>query len=129
MRLILVNDVSIVRGGATKVALQCLEASRDAGLTCAILVGDDGEGLKPRFADIRTVALGERALREGPATVDILAKNYNRRAYEALEGLLLESDEETIVHVHGWSQILSPSIFHALAGIGSKSSSRRMISS
>ncbi len=115
MRLILVNDVSIVRGGATKVALQCLEASRDAGLTCAILVGDDGEGLKPRFADIRTVALGERALREGPATVDILAKNYNRRAYEALEGLLLESDEETIVHVHGWSQILSPSIFHALA--------------
>ncbi|GES46388.1 polysaccharide biosynthesis protein [Rhizobium dioscoreae] len=115
MRLILVNDVSIVRGGATKVALQCLEASRDAGLTCAMLVGDDGEGLKPRFADIRTVALGERALREGPATVDILAKNYNRRAYEAMEGLLRESDEETVVHVHGWSQILSPSIFYALA--------------
>ncbi|AYG69980.1 MULTISPECIES: glycosyltransferase family 4 protein [unclassified Rhizobium] len=115
MRLILVNDVSTVRGGATKVALQCLDASRDAGLTCAILVGDDGEGLKPRFAGIRTVALGERPLREGPAFGDILAKNYNRRAHEAMEGLLLESDEETVVHVHGWSQILSPSIFYALA--------------
>jgi glycosyltransferase involved in cell wall biosynthesis len=115
MRLILVNDVSIVRGGATKVALQCLEASRDAGLSCAILVGDDGEGLKPRFAGIRTVALGERPLRDGPTVSDVMAKNYNRRAYQAMEGLLRESDEETVVHVHGWSQILSPSIFYALA--------------
>ncbi|TXH85086.1 MAG: glycosyltransferase [Rhizobium sp.] len=115
MRLILVNDVSTVRGGATKVALQCLEASRDAGLTCAILVGDDGEGLKPRFAGIRTVALGEKPLREGPAFSDVFTKNYNRRAYEAMEGLLRESAEETVVHIHGWSQILSPSIFYALA--------------
>ena len=115
MRLIVVNDVSTVRGGATKVALQCLEAGRDAGLTCAILVGDDGEGLKPQFAGIRTVALGERPLREGPTFTDVFTKNYNRRAYEAMEGLLQESAEETVVHVHGWSQILSPSIFYALA--------------
>ncbi|AYG59578.1 glycosyltransferase family 4 protein [Rhizobium jaguaris] len=115
MRLILVNDVSIIRGGATKVALQCIEASRQAGLNCAVLVGDDGEGLKPRFAGIRTVALGERPLRDGPTFTDVFEKNYNKRAYEALDALLKETDEETIVHVHGWSQILSPSIFYALA--------------
>ena len=84
MRLILVNDVSIIRGGATKVALQCIDASRQAGLNCAILVGDDGEGLKPRFAGIRTVALGERPLRDGPTFADVFEKNYNKRAYEAL---------------------------------------------
>jgi glycosyltransferase involved in cell wall biosynthesis len=115
MRLILVNDVSIIRGGATKVALQCIDASRQAGLNCAILVGDDGEGLKPRFAGIRTVALGERPLRDGPTFADVFEKNYNKRAYEALDELLNETDEETVVHVHGWSQILSPSIFYALA--------------
>ncbi|AVA22091.1 MULTISPECIES: glycosyltransferase family 4 protein [unclassified Rhizobium] len=115
MRLILVNDVSIIRGGATKVALQCVDASRQAGLNCAILVGDDGEGLKPRFAGIRTVALGERPLRDGPTFTDVFEKHYNKRAYEALDGLLKETDEETVVHVHGWSQILSPSIFYALA--------------
>ncbi|MBB4569136.1 glycosyltransferase family 4 protein [Rhizobium leucaenae] len=115
MRLILVNDVSIIRGGATKVALQCIDASRQAGLNCAILVGDDGEGLKPRFAGVRTVALGERPLRDGPTFTDVFEKNYNKRAYDALDGLLKETDEETVVHVHGWSQILSPSIFYALA--------------
>ncbi|MDL2408921.1 glycosyltransferase [Rhizobium calliandrae] len=115
MRLILVNDVSIIRGGATKVALQCIEASRQAGLNCAVLVGDDGEGLKPRFAGIRTVALGQRPLRDRPTFTDVFEKNYNKRAYEALDALLTETDEETVVHVHGWSQILSPSIFYALA--------------
>ncbi|ACP21480.1 polysaccharide biosynthesis protein, putative (plasmid) [Sinorhizobium fredii NGR234] len=115
MRLILVNDVSIIRGGATKVALQCIDASRQAGLNCAILVGDDGEGLMPRFAGIRTVALGQRPLRDGPTFTDVFEKNYNQHAYDALDGLLKETDEETVVHVHGWSQILSPSIFYALA--------------
>jgi glycosyltransferase involved in cell wall biosynthesis len=115
MRLILINDVSVVRGGATKVALQCLEAGREAGLTCAALVGDDGEGLKERFAGMRIVALGERPLRDGPVFTDVFDKHYNKRAYEALNGLLGESTEETVVHVHGWSQILSPSIFYALA--------------
>ncbi|MDE1995088.1 MAG: glycosyltransferase family 4 protein [Rhizobiaceae bacterium] len=115
MRLILVNDVSVVRGGATKVALQCIEAGKQAGLNCAVLVGDDGEGLKPQFSDIRTVALGERPLRDGPSFNDVFEKNYNKRAYEALDGLLKETEEDTVVHVHGWSQILSPSIFYALA--------------
>ncbi|APG93729.1 glycosyltransferase family 4 protein [Sinorhizobium americanum] len=115
MRLILVNDVSIIRGGATKVALQCIDASRQAGLNCAVLVGDDGEGLMPRFTGIRTVALGERPLRDGPTFTDVFEKNYNKHAYDALDGLLKETDEETVVHVHGWSQILSPSIFYALA--------------
>ena len=115
MRLIVVNDVSVVRGGATKVAIQCLEACVDAGVNCTFFVGDDGDGLKEYGLDVRTIALGEKPLRDGPAIANIFDRHFNKRAYEALSGLLAESADETVVHVHGWNQILSPSIFHALS--------------
>jgi glycosyltransferase involved in cell wall biosynthesis len=87
----------------------------NAGINCSVLVGDGGEGFKARFPTLRTIALGEKPLRDGPSFSDLFDRHYNRRAYEAMDGLLRESNEETIVHVHGWSQILSPSIFYALA--------------
>ncbi|MGX5668412.1 glycosyltransferase family 4 protein [Rhizobium daejeonense] len=115
MRLVIVNDVSVVLGGATKVAMQCIEAGIAAGMDCSVLVGDDGEGVRARFPGAKVTSLGERPLRDGVRLRDVIDRNYNRRAYEALDNMLAEGDEETVVHVHGWSQILSPSIFHALA--------------
>ncbi|ATN34846.1 polysaccharide biosynthesis protein [Rhizobium sp. ACO-34A] len=115
MRLVVVNDVSVVLGGATKVAMQCIEAGIAAGMDCSVFVGDDGEGVRRNFPKAKVTALGERPLRDGVRLRDVIDRNYNRRAYEALDGMLAERNEDTVVHVHGWSQILSPSIFHALA--------------
>lgn len=115
MHLIVVNDASVIRGGATKVALECIEAGVSAGLKCSVLVGDDGDGVRARFPSIETLSLNERPLRDGPRFSDLLNRNYNRRAYEAMLRLLDGSSEDAIVHVHTWSQILSPSIFYALA--------------
>lgn len=115
MRLVVVNDVSVVLGGATKVAMQCIEAGIAAGIDCSVLVGDDGEGVRTSFPAAKVTSLGERPLRDGVRLLDVIDRNYNCRAYEALDNMLAEGDEETVVHVHGWSQILSPSIFHALA--------------
>ncbi|OOG69159.1 polysaccharide biosynthesis protein [Sinorhizobium sp. A49] len=115
MRLIVVNDVSEALGGATKVALQCLEAGVAAGLDCAVLVGDDGAGIRSRFPGVEVKALGERPLRDGVRFTNLFDRNFNRRAYRALRRLLDTRSDATVVHVHGWSQILSPSIFHALA--------------
>jgi glycosyltransferase involved in cell wall biosynthesis len=115
MRLIVINDVSVVRGGATKVAIQCLEACAGAGVDCTFFVGDDAAGLSEYGLKVRTIALGEKPLRDGPGFANIFDRHFNKRAYEALAKLLRETEEETVVHVHGWNQILSPSIFHALA--------------
>ena len=113
MRLIVVNDVSEALGGATKVALQCIEAGVAAGLDCSVLVGDDGAGIRLRFPGVQVEALGERPLRDGVRFANLFDRNFNGRAYRALRRLL-KSGSDTVVHVHGWSQILSPSIFHAL---------------
>ncbi|TCU40889.1 glycosyltransferase family 4 protein [Rhizobium azibense] len=115
MRLIVVNDVSVVQGGATKVAIQCLQACARAAMDCTFFVGDDGTGLEEYGLRLPTIALGERPLRDGPVIANVFDRHFNKRAYEALSMLLARSSEKTVVHVHGWNQILSPSIFHALA--------------
>ena len=120
MRLILINDVSVILGGATKVAMQCVEAGLSAGLDCTVLVGDDGEGVRRNFPAAKVEALGETPLRDGVRLRDVVDRNFNRQAYAALDRLLGASAEKTVVHVHGWSQILSPSIFHALAKHGAR---------
>ena len=120
MRLLVINDVSVVLGGATKVAMQCIDAATAAGMDCTGLVGDDGEEVRRNFPQAKVEALCERPLRDGVQAGDVVERNYNRRAYTALDNLLAASDEETVVHVHGWSQILSPSIFHALSRHGAR---------
>jgi len=115
LRLLVINDVSTVRGGATKVAMRCIEAATAANIDCAVLVGDDGAGIREMFPQVHVEALGEKPLRDGVSAGDLFSRNFNPRAYRALRQLLTARSGNTVVHVHGWSQILSPSIFHALA--------------
>ena len=95
--------------------MRCIEAATAAGIDCSVLVGDDGAGIRSRFPQLDVNALGERPLREGVGLGDVFSRNFNRRAYQALRRMLAEETADIVVHVHGWSQILSPSIFHALA--------------
>ncbi|WP_163269545.1 glycosyltransferase [Chelativorans alearense] len=115
MHLLILNDVSAVWGGATKVAMRCMDAGLAAGMECTILVGDDGAGLDARFPGAQVEALGERPLRDGATLTDVFSRNFNKHAYRAVRRLLEARSSEAVVHVHGWSQILSPSIFYALA--------------
>ncbi len=115
MRVIIVTDEFVITGGCAKVALQCLEASLEAGLETAVLVGDDGKDILERFPQVKTVALGEIPLRDSQKISDVVTKTYNQRAHEAMKSLLDWAGPDAVVHVHGWSQILSPSIFYALS--------------
>jgi glycosyltransferase involved in cell wall biosynthesis len=112
---LVINDASTVRGGATKVAMRCIQAATDAGISCTALVGDDGSGIRSTFPNVHVEALNERPLRDGVGLGDVISRNFNARAYTRLTALLSSAPPDTVVHVHGWSQILSPSIFHALA--------------
>jgi glycosyltransferase involved in cell wall biosynthesis len=115
VQLLVINDASTVRGGATKVAMRCIQAATDAGIDCTALVGDDGSGIRSAFPAVHVEALNESPLRDGIGLGDVVSRNFNRRAYRRLAALLGSAPSDTVVHVHGWSQILSPSIFHALA--------------
>ncbi|MFM1815112.1 MAG: hypothetical protein RLZ98_1807 [Pseudomonadota bacterium] len=114
MQVILVNDSSYATGGATKVFLRCIEAALNLGHDVVAFVGDDGEHIRRTYPEVRVVALGERALRVAVEASDIVKKTFNARAMRMLREELAGARDDCVVHVHGWMQILSPSVFRAL---------------
>jgi glycosyltransferase involved in cell wall biosynthesis len=115
MRVVIVNDVTVARGGATALALLEVKLLRELGVSVVFVTGDAGDN--PLFGElgVPVVALGGRRLLEGGAGAT-MSGLYNRRARDLLASRFAQTDTpQTIYHVHGWSQILSPSLFAALA--------------
>jgi glycosyltransferase involved in cell wall biosynthesis len=114
-RVVVINDVSQVRGGATSVALQSAELLSGRGIPVTYFTGDHGVRSEGRMRNADVVAVGgEHILRAAllRATRDGL---YNVAVKQLLASWIASNDTPgTIYHLHGWSKILSPSVFHAL---------------
>jgi glycosyltransferase involved in cell wall biosynthesis len=114
-RVVIINDVSQVRGGATNVALHSAALLGDSGIPVTYFTGDHGLHSEPRLRNADVVAVGgEHILRTAlpRAALDGL---YNVSAEQRLAAWIAVNDTPgTIYHLHGWSKILSPSVFRAL---------------
>lgn len=114
-RIVIVNDISAPKGGATALALLSAYAFRARGYAVTFLTGDSGDNEALRNAGVEIVALGQDRLLAGPAGRAMMNGLYNRQAYALASDWIRRHDTpSTIYHLHGWAQILSPSIFHAL---------------
>jgi glycosyltransferase involved in cell wall biosynthesis len=114
-RVVVINDVSQVQGGATSVALHSAELLGRSGIPVTYFTGDHGLHSERRLSNADVVAVGgEHILRTAllRAARDGL---YNVSTEQRLASWIASNDTPgTIYHLHGWSKILSPSIFHAL---------------
>jgi glycosyltransferase involved in cell wall biosynthesis len=120
-RLVVVNDVSVARGGATALALLEVELLRQRGVSVTYVTGDAGGN--PLFAEfgVAVVALGEQRLLDAGLGSASLRGLHNRMTASVVGDWIRRNDTpETVYHLHGWSQILSPSIFAALAPVRSR---------
>jgi glycosyltransferase involved in cell wall biosynthesis len=119
-RLVVINDMSIARGGATKLALDLVRGVRKRGRKVTFFAGDDGAN--PEFGElgVEVEAIhGKRLLesrREG-----FVNGIFNARSRRALSTLIDRIDAPDVVyHVHSWSQTHSPSIFEALKPVAAR---------
>lgn len=118
-RVVIINDTTIARGGAAQLALQLTRNLVARGEKVIFFAGDrgDNDDLKSLGVDVRSIG-GEPLLRSRRGFIDGV---WNAKAATALKALIAEIDDPGVVyHVHGWSQILSPSIFSALAPIAAR---------
>lgn len=113
-RLVIVNDVSVANGGATALALLELRLVRARGVEVTYVTGDDGANPEFDALGIEVVCLrGARLLQAGAAALG--RGVYNPHTVRTLNAWIARHDTPgTVYHVHGWSQILSPSLFAAL---------------
>jgi len=114
-RLVLVNDFSVARGGATALALLEAELFRRRRVPVTFIAGDAGGN--PDFArdGVSVVALGQQRLIEAGVQSAALRGLFNHSALATLSDWIVRNDTpDTVYHLHVWSQVLSPSVFAAL---------------
>jgi glycosyltransferase involved in cell wall biosynthesis len=113
--VVIINDRSSLVGGASNLAVLSARLLTQGGIGLTYFAGDDPPDERP-VAD--TINLGEMPLMQQNRISAFASGIYNAGAYAALRDLVRTKDTaSTIYHVHGWSKILSPSIFRALAPV------------
>ncbi|MGZ9721012.1 glycosyltransferase family 4 protein [Rhizobium miluonense] len=111
-RVVVINDRSSRIGGASNLAILSAGLLQDAGIAVTYFAGDI-VGSDPPASE--TINLDALPLTQQSRFSAFASGLYNPRAYADLNGLISRADTEgTIYHIHGWSKILSPSIFRAL---------------
>ncbi len=125
-RVVVINDRSVARGGATGLALRSAELLAGRGVPVTFLTGDSGpgddspgHGGAERAYDL--ACLGSGGLLERPLASRLVDGIYNRGAARFVAGWIDAHDTPgTVYHLHGWSQILSPAVFSALRRVGDR---------
>ncbi|MBR9861913.1 MAG: glycosyltransferase family 4 protein [Rhodobacteraceae bacterium] len=114
-RVVIINDFSLARGGATALALLSAKLFRARDVPVTLFCGDDARHTAIADPGVEIVSVGGKPLLEQGKLQAMSSGLYNTRAKSALEQLIRDKDTTgTIYHVHAWSLILSPSIFSAL---------------
>ena len=113
-RIVIVNDSSVARGGATGLALLAARMLRDRGHPVTLICGDAGDAAIAEMG-IEVVALGSGRLLEVRRDRAMRDGLWNGAAREMVARWVAERDTpRTVYHVHSWAQILSPALFDAL---------------
>ena len=117
-RLVILNDLSIAKGGATALALLSAGLLRDRNIPVTLLAGDAGCNPELAARGVEIVGLGGARLHDAGWTRSLLGGVYNFSAAAMVKGWIEANDTPTTVyHLHGWAQILSPAVFSALSGV------------
>jgi len=120
-RVVVLNDVSIARGGATSLALDSIRALRARGIPVTLIVGDDGDNQELRDLGVDIVPMGQALLLDAGMGRAFVRGLYNRRTLAVVGGWIGRHDTPgTVYHVHTWAKILSPSLFRALRPVAGR---------
>ena len=114
-RLVVINDLAEPKGGATALALEGAIACHDRGIALTYICGDSGKNDVLADRNVEVVALNSVRLEAAGTARALTTGLYNPAARRMLADWMEQHDTPgTVYHVHGWAQILSPSIFAAL---------------
>ena len=114
--IVIINDFDYIQGGASKVAIQNANviARENKNINVYFFCGkhDDSTNLGKK---VKVICLNQdENLKDKNRLRGIINGIYNRNAYKKLKELLRTlNPDETIIHVHGWTKVLSSSVFKA----------------
>lgn len=120
-RVVVINDFSVARGGATMLVLLLLKLLREQDVPVTLIVGDDTDNSDFETLGIDVVRLGQQPLLKGNPLKTAINGINNASAAELVSQWIDHHDTPgTVYHVHIWSQILSPGIFAPLRKVAER---------
>jgi glycosyltransferase involved in cell wall biosynthesis len=114
-RVVILNDASVGRGGATGLSLELARLLAAQGHDVAYLCGDAGDEGALEAHGVEVFAMGGlHIMQQGRARAAINGI-YNPQTVRFVQDWLRDHGRnDDVFHLHGWSKIFSPSIFRAL---------------
>ncbi|MBO9446714.1 glycosyltransferase family 4 protein [Ruegeria sp. R14_0] len=111
-RVVILSDFSKVHGGASKLAVLQAELLSKRRIAVTFFCGDEGDQMP---AGVSLEALGGQRLLDQSAVSAAASGIWNREAEQRLTDWISRNDDpDTIYHVHGYHQTLSPSVLRPL---------------
>ncbi|MEM9785156.1 MAG: glycosyltransferase family 4 protein [Pseudomonadota bacterium] len=121
MKVVILNDASVARGGATGLALLQAQSLAARGIKTTFVTGDRGEEATLAAQGVAVVALGHDPLMRAPPHVAATRGLWSRRVAADVAKLVAAQDTpDTVYHVHSWSKTLTPSVFTALRSVAAR---------
>lgn len=119
-RIVVLHDFMEMRGGAAVLARLSAEKYDAFGIEVVYISGDTDDGSLSGDR-MQTIGLGQDPLLSLGRFKAFTHGIYNREAANAISDWIKKHDTPgTAYHLHNWSQILSPSIFDALAPVSNR---------
>lgn len=120
-RVVVIDDYSVARGGATGLAVLSAKLFRGLDIPVTYISGDDAANAELAALGVSMVGLNSRDLLSAERAKAFVTGIHNGSAVRMVANWIAENDTaNTVYHVHGWHQILSPAIFKALAPVAGR---------
>lgn len=122
MTVVIVSDTAVIDGGIGKVVFDSVRLLRSAGADVVFFCGGAAVDDSLSRMGVRVVGCGQYELKDRSHRLVSMVKGlWNLTVAAKLRETLGRLDpRETVVHVHAWAKVLSPSIFRVLRRSGFK---------
>ncbi|MEJ2408059.1 MAG: glycosyltransferase family 4 protein [Novosphingobium sp.] len=115
-RVVLFHDFSQALGGASHLVQVLIRQLRARGIPVTFFAGDDGANF--RRGDVEFIPLHGRSLLDRSKLGALTLGLCHPRAFLTVRRWIRRNDTPgTVYHLHGWSKILTPSVFAALRSV------------
>ena len=116
--VVVLNDSSRAKGGATGLAILSALELRARGLKVSFVCGDAGDAPELRDKGIDVIAAGSGRLLDRGRAHAMRKGVYDPQMREFVDDVVRQTEGAgTVYHLHGWAQIFSPAVFSALARV------------
>ena len=113
--IVIINDSAVIDGGAAKVALKTAQTFASQGFNVSFFAG--GEEYDSFFLEnVNVDQVSKKNLRENGFSVkNALRGIWDGQVAKHLSTVLEKfNPDNTIIHVHSWASVLSPSVFYPI---------------